>query len=64
MKQFLFKTIDVIGAGFIYLAGAVLALFAGLGGVALILFGIVSSLAVPAVCLTIIWGILTYFGVL
>jgi hypothetical protein len=64
MKRFLLKAADVIGGGFIYLAGGLLAIFAAIGGAGLILLSIVLSCAVPAFCVIAAWGILKYFGVI
>jgi hypothetical protein len=64
MKEFLFKAVDVIGGGIIYLGGLVLALVACFTGAFMVALSLVCSLAVPALAIVAIWGILKYFGVL
>jgi hypothetical protein len=64
MKRFFFKALDIIGGGFIYLAGVVLWALFYLGKCTFLVLGLISSLAFPAFCIIAAWGILKYFGVI
>jgi hypothetical protein len=67
MKNFLFKAMNVISAGFMKyaqaLVGGFLTTLAVILGAGAVVVSLALSLAVPAFCVIAAWGILKYFGV-
>jgi hypothetical protein len=63
-ERVLLKVVDVIGGGFIWVGGGLALVIAALAGACVVIVSIVSTLAVPALCIVAIWGILHYFGVI
>ena len=64
MKELIFKVLDPIGAGFMWIGAVIMYAFAAVGVSAAFLLSVVLSLGVPIFCLIASWGILKYFGVL
>jgi ABC-type glycerol-3-phosphate transport system permease component len=63
-NSIMYPVVDVVLAGFLWVGGGLALVAAAFAGSCAVILSLVCSMAVPALCIVAIWGILKYFGVI